>query len=71
MLGPDVLHKFATAYPGYDDLDEGQQNLMKSGSFDAWMAVIFLRGGNQSVYGELLKDYRKTTQTAKTLTQSW
>ena len=59
MLGIDVLYKFTTTHPGYEDLDEDGQDLEKAGSFDAWMACIFLRGGNQATYGELLKDYRK------------
>ena len=46
MLGSDVLNKFTTTYPGYEDLNKAKQNLMKAGSFDAWMAAIYLRGGN-------------------------
>ena len=59
MLGSDVLDKFTETYPGYKVLSSDNKKLMKAGSFDAWMAVIFLRGGNQNAYGELLKDYRK------------
>ena len=59
MLGTQILDKFTETYPGYDDMSSDEQNTMKDATWDAWMATIFLRGGDMKAYGELLKDYWK------------
>ena len=59
QLGVDVLDKFMESYPKYEELTEDMQKEMKSKAFDAWMAAVFLRGSDQSVYGKLVRDYWK------------
>ena len=59
QLGENVLDTFITSYPKYSTLGTVQQDTMKKEAFEAWMATIFLRGSNQSIYGELMRDYRK------------
>ena len=54
-----MLDTFTDTYPGYDKLSDSDQKLMKAGSLEAWMTTVFLRGGNQLAYRELLKDYWK------------
>ena len=59
QMGDDVLDTFMESYPSYDSLGIDEKKTLKKSGFEAWMAAIFLRGSNQSVYGELMKDYRK------------
>lgn len=59
QLGKHVLDRFIELYPHYREETAAQQTIMKDTAFDAWMAAIFLRGSDQSIYGELVKDYRK------------
>ena len=59
QLGVTVLDKFMETYPTYSDADADGQAKLKSAAFEAWMAAVFLRGSNQSIYGELMRDYRK------------
>ena len=47
------------SYPNYDLMSEDKKKALKAAEFEAWMATIFLRGSNQSVYGKLMRDYRK------------
>ena len=46
-------------YPTYDSLNEDEKKKLKAAGLEAWMAEIFLRGLNQGVYSELMRDYRK------------
>ena len=54
-----MLDKFIENYPDYDQKLNTEQQVMKENDFEAWMAAIFLCGSNQSIYAELMKDYRK------------
>ena len=58
-MGVTVLDKFMETYPTYSDADADGQAKLKAAAFEAWMAAVFLRGSNQSIYGELMRDYRK------------
>ena len=59
QLGENVLDTFMESYPKYTLLSTVQQDAMKKEVFKVWMATMFLRGCNQSIYGELMRDYRK------------
>ena len=59
QLGKNLLDNFIQNYPDYDKKSSTEQQAMKENGFEAWMAAIFLRGSNQSIYAELMKDYRK------------
>ena len=47
------------SYPKYQDLSSDMQEEKRNNTFDTWMAAVFLRGSDQSVDGELVRDYRK------------
>ena len=59
QLGINLLDKFMESYPKYGEISTDMQTEIKSKAFDARMTPVFLRGSDQSVYGEWIKDYRK------------
>ena len=59
QLGEHVLDTFMESYPNYDLKTSDEKKVLKNTGFEAWMATIFLRGSNQSVYGKLMRDCRK------------
>ena len=66
-LGSSFLNKFVENVKEYTEERAEENQEMKKAAFWAWTAAIFLHGLDQSICGEIVRDYHKSYTNKKSI----